>query len=322
MRLLSVAAICVPLCFGLALWAQKAAPQAPAQGQPPSLGIDTSQPEAQFSASFTQVNVLYTVTDKKGRFVTDLTVNDFDVIENKKAQFIQQFTAESDLPLRLALLVDTSNSVAPQFRFEQQAAIRFIDAVMRPRDDRMLLIAFDTTPELVSDLTGNIDTLEKGVNSMRPGGGTSLYDAIYFAAQEKLIKDQPREKFRRAMILISDGEDTQSRYTRDQALEMAQKADTVIYAISTNTTRDEKEGDLVLKYLTSETGGQAFFPFKVEDLEQSFENIANELRHQYSIFYHPEPLITDGLYHPITVRVKTRKDLIVKARKGYYAPKM
>jgi len=172
------------------------------------------------------------------------------------------------------------------------------------------------------DLTGNIDTLEKGVNSMRPGGGTSLYDAIYFAAQEKLIKDQPREKFRRAMILISDGEDTQSRYTRDQALEMAQKADTVIYAISTNTTRDEKEGDLVLKYLTSETGGQAFFPFKVEDLDQSFENIANELRHQYSIFYHPEPLITDGLYHPITVRVRTRKDLIVKARKGYYAPKM
>src|ERR1700679_1031418 len=249
MRLFPVAAVCVPLCFGLVLWAQKATTPPPAQA------VDTSQPEAQFSASFTQVNVLFTVTDKKGRFVTDLTVNDFEVIENKKPQFIQQFTAESDLPLRLALLVDTSNSVAPQFRFEQQAAIRFMNDVMRPRNDRMLLIGFDTTPELVSDLTSNMEALEKGVNSMRPGGGTSLYDAIYFAAKEKLMVDQPREKFRRAMILISDGEDTQSRYSRDQALEMAQKADTVIYAISTNTTRDEKEGDLVLKYLTAETGG-------------------------------------------------------------------
>lgn len=307
MRLSPVAVLCAPLCLGLALLGQN---------------VDTSQQEARFSGSVTQVNVLYTVTDKKGRFVTDLTVNDFEVIENKKPQFIQQFTAEADLPLRLALLIDTSNSVSPQFRFEQQAAIRFMNDVMRPKQDRMLLIGFDTTPELVSDLTNDMQLLEKGVNSMRPGGGTSLYDAIYFASKEKLMLDQPREKFRRAMILISDGEDTQSRNTRDQALEMAQKADTVIYAISTNTTRDEKEGDKVLKYLTEETGGQAFFPFKVEDLDQSFENIANELRHQYNIFYHPDPLKTDGLYHPILVRVKTRKDLIVKARKGYYAPKL
>jgi len=304
----------VAVCLGLALWA--------AQTPPPPAGVDNSQPEAKFSGSVTQVNVLFTVTDKKGRFVTDLTANDFDVLEYKFPQVIQQFTAESDLPLRLALLIDTSNSVSPQFRFEQQAAIRFMNDVMRPKADRMLLISFDTTPELVSDLTNNMELLEKGVNGMRPGGGTSLYDAIYFAAKEKLMMEQPRDKFRRAMILISDGEDTQSRYSRDQALEMAQKADTVIYAISTNTTRSGTEGDLVLKYLTGETGGEAFFPFKVEDLDQSFENIANELRHQYNIFYHPDPLKTDGLYHPITVRVRTRKDLVVKARKGYYAPKL
>jgi Ca-activated chloride channel family protein len=315
MRLSPAAALCVPLCLGLALWGQK-----PAPAPPPA--IDTSQPEAQFSVSLTQVNVLFTVTDKKGRFVTDLNVNDFEVIENKKSQFIQQFTAESDLPLRLALLVDTSNSIRQQFRFEQQAAIRFINGVMRSNQDHMMLISFDSTPELVSDLTSSIAVLEKGVNAMRPGGGTSLYDAIYYAAKEKLMIDQPREKFRRAMILISDGDDTQSRYTRDQALEMAQKADTVIYAISTNNTREDKDGDLVLKYLTDETGGQAFFPLKVEDLDQSFENIANELRHQYNLFYHPEPLLADGAYHPIAVRVKTRKDLIVKARKGYYAPKL
>src|SRR5580704_16722162 len=312
------AALALPVCLGVALWAQ--APAAAPSAAPGS--VDTSQPEAKFSSGVTQVNVLFTVTDKKGRFVTDLTVNDFELIENKKPQFIQQFTAESDLPLRLALLVDTSNSIRQQFRFEQQAAIRFINGVMRSNQDHMMLISFDSTPELVSDLTSSIAVLEKGVNAMRPGGGTSLYDAIYYAAKEKLMIDQPREKFRRAMILISDGDDTQSRYTRDQALEMAQKADTVIYAISTNNTREDKDGDLVLKYLTDETGGQAFFPLKVEDLDQSFENIANELRHQYNLFYHPEPLLADGAYHPIAVRVKTRKDLIVKARKGYYAPKL
>jgi VWFA-related protein len=310
-------ALCLDLGLGLALWAQNAPVSAAVNPAVVNPAADT-----RFSSNVNLVNVLFTVTDKKGRFVTDLNQNDFDVIESKRPQFIKQFTAESDLPLRLALLVDTSNSIRTQFGFEQQAAIRFMNDVMRPKEDRMMLISFDTAPELISDLTNNMSVLEKGINSMRVGGGTSLYDAIYFASKDKLMVDQPREKFRRAMILISDGDDTQSRYSRDQALEMAQKADTVIYAISTNTTRGPQEGDLVLKYLTDETGGEAFFPFKVEDLDQSFENIANELRHQYNIFYTPNPLVTDGLYHQISVRVKTRKDLVVKARKGYYANKM
>jgi VWFA-related protein len=149
-----------------------------------------------------------------------------------------------------------------------------------------------------------------------------LYDAIYFACRDKLALEQPRHKFRRAMIVLSDGDDNQSRMTRDQALEMAQKADVVIYTISTNITRVETDGDKVMKYYAAETGGQAFFPFKVEDLSQSFENIANELRHQYNIYYRPEHMKTDGSYQPIAVRVKDRKDLVVRARKGYYAPKM
>ncbi len=269
----------------------------------------------------TRVNILFSVTDKKGRFVTDLGKDDFSIVEGKKPQTIQQFTAESDLPLRLAVLVDTSNSIREQFRFEQEAAIRFMQSIMRPQEDRMMLVSFDSAAELVQDLTGDLKKLEAGIKGMRPGGGTSLYDAIFFASKEKLMLDQPRDKFRRAMIVISDGEDTASRYTRDQSLEMAQKADVVIYAISTNTKRDALDGDNVLRYLTEETGGQAFFPFKVEDLDQSFENIANELRHQYNIFYRPEPLKADGLYHPVTVKVKTRKDLVVRARRGYYAPK-
>jgi len=160
------------------------------------------------------------------------------------------------------------------------------------------------------------------VDRLRPGGGTSLYDAIFFACRDKLMEDQPLYKFRRAMVILSDGDDNQSRYTRDQALEMAQKADVTVYTISTNITRVESDGDKVLRYFAEETGGQAFFPFKVSDLSQSFENIANELRHQYNIFYRPEPLKVDGLYHAVEIRVKGHKDLIVRARKGYYAPKL
>jgi VWFA-related protein len=175
---------------------------------------------------------------------------------------------------------------------------------------------------LAADLIDDGRKLDKAIRDLRPGGGTALYDAIFYACRDKLQQDQPRHKFRRAIVIVSDGEDNQSRYTRDQALELAQKADVVIYAISTNITRVESDGDKVLRYLTQETGGRAFFPFKVEDLDQSFENIANELRHQYNIFYRPEPLKTDGLYHTVDLRVKGRKDLVVRARKGYYAPKM
>jgi len=135
------------------------------------------------------------------------------------------------------------------------------------------------------------------------------------------MRDQPMYKFRRAMVILSDGEDNESRYSRDQSLEMAQRADTVIYTISTNISHIETDGDKVMRYFAEQTGGVAFFPFQAKDLNQSFENIANELRHQYNLFYRPEPLKTDGLYHAVEIRVKGRKDLIVRARKGYYARK-
>ena len=269
-----------------------------------------------------RVNMLFTVSDKKGRFVTDLAKDDFQVIEAKKPQPIIEFTAETDLPLRLAILIDTSNSIRDRFRFQQEAAIAFIDSTVRPHQDKALVVSFDTAAELVTDLTDDIPALEKAVQSLRPGGGTSLYDAIFFASRDKLMQDQPLYKFRRAMVILSDGEDNQSRYTRDQALEMAQKADVTVYTISTNISRIPTDGDKVMRYFAAETGGQAFFPFQASDLNQSFENISNELRHQYNIFYRPEPLKADGLYHSVEIRVKGRKDLLVRCRKGYYAPKM
>jgi len=301
------------LLFATALLlAQKpSAPADPAELNPGRIVLDV-----------TRVNMLFTVTDKKGRFITDLTKEDFQLSEGKKVQNISQFTAESDLPLRLGILVDTSNSIRDRFKFEQQAATEFINSVVRPRQDKLMIVSFDTAAELVSDLSDDSEKLSKAIRDLRPGGGTALYDAIFYACRDKLALDQPKDKFRRAIIILSDGDDNQSRVTRDQALEMAQKADVVIYAISTNISRIENDGDKVLRYLAAETGGQAFFPFKVQDLSQSFDNIANELRHQYNVFYRPEPLITDGLYHPVVLKVKTRKDLVVRARKGYYAPRM
>ena len=268
-----------------------------------------------------RVNLLFTVSDKRGRFVTDLKQEDFHVFEKKAEQKILEFTAESDLPLRLGILIDTSNSIRERFKFQQETAAEFINSVVRPRQDRAMVVSYDTQAELVTDLTDDVRALQKALQGLRPGGGTAMFDAVFFACRDKLMQDQPRHKFRRAMIMLGDGEDNNSRYTRDQALEMAQKADVVIYTISTNITKIETDGDKILKYLAAETGGLSFFPFKPQDLVQSFENISNELRHQYSILYRPEPLHNDGLFHAVNLRVKSRKELIVRCRKGYYAPK-
>jgi VWFA-related protein len=269
-------------------------------------------------AEVTRVNMLFTVTDKHGRFVTDLGKDDFEVFENKKPQSILEFTSETDLPLRLGILIDTSNSIRDRFRFQQEAATDFINSVVREQD-KATIVSFDTAAELVTDLTNDTNKLENGIRDLRPGGGTAMYDAIYFACKEKLMRDQPLYKFRRAMVILSDGEDNESRYSRDQALEMAQRADTVIYTISTNISHIESEGDKVMRYFAEQTGGVSFFPFQAKDLNQSFENIANELRHQYNLFYRPEPLKNDGQYHQVQIKVRGRKDVLVRARKGYHA---
>jgi len=313
--------VCLAIVAVLGVLAQ----QPGSRAERPKAGPQGIQPEderTRIILDVTRVNILCTVTDRKGRFITNLGKDDFEVIEEKRPQKILEFTAESDLPLRIALLLDTSNSIRPRFRFIQEAAIEFLNSVMRPRYDKALVVSFDTTAELVADLMDDPEKLAAAIRELRPGGGTSLYDAIYFASRDKLMQEQPRHKFRRAMVILSDGEDNQSRVTRDQALEMAQKADVVIYTISTNISRMETDGDKVLRYLASETGGLALFPFKVEDLAQSFENIANEMRHQYNIFYRPDPLRTDGRYQRVDVRVKDRRDLVVRARKGYYAPRL
>lgn len=308
------AAVCL---LAAALWAGQ---QNPVPPQKPA--VEQADDAARIQVDVTRVNMLFTVMDKKGRFITDLNKNDFEIIENKRPQNIQEFSAETDLPLRLGILIDTSNSIRERFKFEQEAASEFVRTVMRSHQDKGLVVGFSGEPQLIMDLVDDTTSLERSIYDLRAGGGTALYDAIYYACRDKLGKDQPRTKFRRAIVILSDGDDNESHYTRDQALEMAQRNDVVIYTISTNISRIETDGDKVLKYFAEQTGGTPYFPFKVEDLEQSFENIANVLTHQYIILYRPEPLVTDGLFHPVTLRVRGRKDLIVHVRPGYYAPKM
>jgi len=305
------------LCLVLPMGAQapKAAAPAPKQAR-------ADDDANRITLDVTRVNMLFTVSDKKGRFVTNLDRDDFEIVEAKKPQNILEFTAETDLPLRIGILIDTSNSIRDRFRFQQEAAMDFVNTVVRPGEDKGMVVSFDSSAELVADLTDSTEALAKAIRNLRPGGGTALYDAIFFACRDKLMMDQPRDKFRRAIVMLSDGEDNESRWSREQALEMAHKADVVIYTISTNISRIPTDGDKVLKYFADETGGLAFFPFKAQDLAQSFENIANELRHQYNLFYRPDPLKTDGLYHTVDIRVKGRKDLLVRARHGYYAPKL
>ena len=293
------------------------ASQAQTPATPPAIPPE-SDTGGRITLEVSRVNLLFTVTDRRGRFVDNMAQDDFEVREGKNVQKILEFVAESDLPLRLAILVDTSNSIRDRIRFIQEAGVEFLNSVMRP-EDKAAVVSFDTAAELQADLSSDVESLTRVIRQLRAGGGTSLYDAIFFASRDKLMQDQPRHKFRRAMVILSDGDDNQSRYTRDQALEMAQRAAVVIYTISTNISRAPTDGDKVLRYLAAEPGGRSFFPFQVDDLSQSFENIANELRHQYSILYRPEPLKMDGSFVPVEIRVKNRGGLVVRTRKGYYA---
>ena len=316
----------------MAVWAaqQGAAPKKGAPSSVPPAAAAPSQTApagpvlqsdelARIQVDVTRVQMLFTVMDKRGRFISDLNKDDFEVIESKKSQAVQEFTAESDLPLRLGILIDTSNSIRERFRFEQDAAVEFLKTVMRSNLDKAMLVSFDTKAELVTDLLDNPDRLEDGIRRLRPGGGTALYDAIFYACRDKLAMDQPKHKFRRAIVMVSDGEDNQSEVTKAQAIEMAQRAEVIIYAISTDDSGLVLRGDRVLEQLAEATGGRAFFPFKMKDITHSFAAIEDELRSQYVVSYKPADFDADGRYRSIEIS-SLKKDTQVRARKGYFAP--
>jgi VWFA-related protein len=268
-----------------------------------------------------EVNVLFIATDRHGKFVRNLNQADFSFLDDHKpVQAISNFRRETDLPLEVGLLVDMSGSVRSRFDFEKQAAVGFLQHILRPNYDKAFVLGFNNHSQFTQDFTDNVSLLAAGVHGLRDGGGTALYDAIYRACKEKLAKEQSDHPVRKAIVILSDGEDNQSEVSREKAVEMAQRAEVLIYAISTDDSGLILRGDKVLEDLASATGGRAFFPFKMKDITHSFAAIEDELRSQYVVSYKPADFDADGRYRSIQITAN-KKDLQVRARRGYYAPR-
>lgn len=312
-------------------------PQQQTQAPPPV--ARPAQPGQSIVSNVRLVDILFSVVNRRQKFVTDLDQADFKVSEDNQLQQIRFFSRQTDLPLRIALLLDTSNSIRERLTFEQDAAVNFLYNVMRPDRDQAFLMTFDAEPEIILDYTNDMDKLRDTIQAQRAGGGTALYEAI-IKASDKLAK-APLTKnadpdVRRILVVISDGEDNLSGHTRVDAIEAAQRAGTVMYPVSTSTEwvsadpsndmqkrMDRKimknEGDKVLEAFADETGGRAFFPYHVDDVAQSFLDIGTELRSQYSLAYIPINGISDGKYRKIKIELVNRKGLEVRTRKGYFA---
>lgn len=337
------------LGFILALGAAAQTTQSAPASQPPQQQKQTTQAKTPAAAQSQKppqvgkvvtevrlVSVVFSVLDKHNRFVTDLGQKDFQILDDDLPQQVEFFSRETDLPLRIGLLIDTSNSIRERLQFEQDAAFDFLYRVIRPGTDSAFLMTFDTHPQIQQGYTDDIEALRRAIYSQHAGGGTALYDAIYAASHDYLMNPPPPATgadLRRVLVVISDGLDDLSDHARSEALEMAERAGVVIYSISTSNdwvSPDQQiaegmplkihlsPGDEVLKEFSDDSGGRAFFPGRVEDLAQAFADIGTELRSQYSLAYTPSNHAYDGKFHSIRVSID-RKDLKVRARKGYWS---
>jgi Ca-activated chloride channel homolog len=290
------------------------------QAKPPAGQLPPRVSDQTYRVNVDLVNMLCSVWDKNtNAFVTNLVKEDFTVLEDDQKQEIRNFIRETNMALTIAFLIDTSSSVAPKLKFEQEAAISFFHSVLRDQD-RAMLVEFDSGISMVQDFTSDPNKLAKGIRSLKAAGGTALYDAIYHVCDEKLI----RETGRKAIVILSDGDDTSSKMAFEPALEMALRAETIIFAISTSRggyfgVSSDTPGDKLLKRFAEETGGQAIYPFKIEELEDSFRQINQELRSQYSLGYLSKNPKRDGTYRKVEIKV-AEKGLRLNYRKGYYAP--
>ena len=307
--------------------AQQSPPQKSKQDDKNKTAAEKQDPQKPIPGGNTvNVRLSITVVDGKARYITDLKGADFEVLEDKVPQTIESFAtvAENDLPVDIAVLMDTSNSVKPKLKFEKDSAVSFLQTALRPRKDRALFATFDSEIELHQDFTDRIDLLSRAIDKVKAHGETRMYDAIYRVCEEKMMATQGR---RRAMVIVTDGEDTVSDRTLKEAIEIAQRSETIIFAISTKEggffgvqggTVDRKE-DKDLKKLAEDTGGRAFFVGEVIELEKSFTSVMRELRSQYLIAYQPSNSDFNGKYRQIEVRVPNRKDLKIRTKKGYVA---
>ncbi len=270
-----------------------------------------------------EVAIFFAATDH-GRSVTNLASSEIQIHDNSQLpESILSFRNESELPLRLGLIIDTSNSVTDRFRFEQEAATKFLKTVVTDKDDLAFVVGVNNSVLLVQDFTADQTLTARAVGQLAPGGGTALWDAVAFAAN-KLARHSETQTVARILIVISDGQDNSSKSTLKQAVGRAQQAEVSVYTVSTRERSLQEPsgliGDHALKTLSELTGGSAFMPGSVHGLNGSLADLQQVIRGRYFVSYKPSSFRLDGRYHAIDIQAeKEGRKLTVYARKGYYA---
>ena len=321
-------------CTFLPVHAQKttAPPQAqsaPSAGQAPQVtpSVTTAQkpgapPQYTITTRVDEVDLAFSVTDHRGHFIDNLKLNDFGLLDDGRAPSqIYRFEQDTNLPLRIGILVDTSTSIRERFSFEQQAATEFLLQILRPNTDKAFVEGFDIEPDFTQNWTNSLDLLTSGIEALHSGGGTALFDALYSGCQAKMLDaTQNHEPARKAIVLISDGDDNQSHAYLEDAIKECQRAATTVYAISTNVSPSRDRGDDVLQKIADATGGRAFYPNRIEDMPVSFGLIQQELRSQYELSYKPADFKYNGAFRTIYLFCLDRR-YQVHSKIGYFAPR-
>jgi len=283
--------------------------------------VGMSQPaDFVFQKRVDEVNLLFTVVDKKGRFVSDLKLDDLQLLDNQRPpDKVHTFQRESDLPLRVALVVDISGSVTARFKYEQDAAIEFFKKILRPAVDKALVVGFNESVHLEQDLTNDVPALRRAVTRLKPTGDTALYDAVAFAA-DRLRKDSEKGT-RKVIILISDGDTNSGKVIMNDAEQAALRAESPIYSLSTNRFGEGQysKGEATLQLLSRYTGGELLPAREKSEVAHAFKQVEEALRSQYVLSYKPAEFAPDGHYRQVAL--STRKPhLKVECRHGYFAP--
>ena len=272
-----------------------------------------------------EVNVLF-VAAHRGKAVGDLSQNNISVRDDDKPTAILRFRTELALPLRVGVAIDTSNSVTPRFRFEQDAAGAFFRQAMTQAGDLGFVMGFENHPTVTQDFSGDPDQLSQGVQRLKIGGGTALYDAVLTASQQ--LRNRPEQDMvARVLVVLSDGQNNAGEVSLERAIDAAQEAEVTIYAISTNYPTSSPETDFAvdhgnknLRKLAEQTGGRVLFPGSPKDVAKAFVKIGEELRSRYAVSYKPADFTPDGHYRTIKIEArKTGEKFEIRARKGYYA---
>jgi VWFA-related protein len=300
---------------------QPAVAQQPAAAQPDQPAPPAQDSEAPIiKVNVNEVDLVFTVTDKKGHFITGLNRSSFGLLDDgRPPEAVYKFIQQTDLPLRVGIMLDTSSSIRGRFQFEQQAATDFLLQVLH-RNDRAFVEGFDIQVDVAQGFTNNIDLLDQGVHKLRPGGGTAMFDALYSTCKDQMLTLREAGAVRKAIILVSDGDDNYSHALESDAIKECQRAETIVYTISTDVSPTRDKGDDVLQAIAEATGGRAFYPSRVEDVGSSFAGIEEELRSQYLLEYRPANFKQDGSFRTIYLQAHDPR-YHVRVHTGYFAPK-